>query len=179
MAKKAKTTLITIRRYRNKKTGRFQKGRKGAARAREVYKYRVTREGKLATGVYIPREKRIVKKVTHRMIAAQSGNVRDTLRETNVTTQYKDAKIIDITITGRVGKRRIVLKRSLMTEPIGKKMMIERLAIGKIIEMLYEQGLRVQYRLEPIRWRGRLTTRTFVRSLTELKDSKITVTIRR
>ena len=180
MVKKRKTTLITVTRWRSKKTGRFQKRRKGVKwQKKEVYKYRVTREGKFTTGVYIPREKRIVKKVTPRMLTTQSGNIRDTLRETNVTTQYKDAKIIDIVVTGKVGNRRIVLKQSLMTEPIRHKMSIERLAVGKIVEMLYEEGLRVQYKLEPIKWRGRRTTRAFVKSLTEMKDSKITVIIRR
>lgn len=191
-----KRGIVRVVRYRSVKDGKYVTAKEAERRIkigkalskrkrpkklfeREAFTYRQTELGKWETGVRVSTARTIIKRVDQFRLDQWDGLIGTALKSTNVTTQFKDARMIDIEIVGFLRGRRYVLKQSLDTRLVKKKASLYKLTIGEIVSMLHGEGFRVDYPLEIVDWTNTISRKSKVKKLSILSNVTITIRLRR
>ena len=177
-----KPGLLRVKRYRDKKTGRFTSKPKRITKRyqEESYEYRTKIMGQFTSGRIVPTEDTETKRLGTIDLDNWQGHIKSAMMASNVftTAQNRDAQMVDIFLQGYDGKTRIVIKKSLDLRDISKRYTIGDLMIGKIVERLHSMGYRTQYDLKTIKWSRLATTKREASALTPLKNVTVTFRVR-
>lgn len=144
---------------------------------KETFDFRRTLTGKLAEGISVTTKRISVRSVEVPMTGRNQGLIGRALELTNIFTQLKGARLLEVFLAGTDYRgRRHRFKLSLPVEGLRN---LADLMMDRIQAYLTQQGWRPQYNLDVVNWRESRTARSASRSLAQLGRLKVMVKVYR
>lgn len=176
--------FIRIIKYRDKRTGHFVARGKGGKR--EIYEALLDREGKVKQVIPVLTEHLVVKRTRSQALEEprdpkRTGLIKWALAETNVFTQLKKARRLEIIVKGK--DRTEQSRRFREVRNVEGERNLDELLPGMIAAMFHKRGWRTSYELNLVDWakkrRRKGPSKKFSQSMDPLHGVEILVKIHR